>query len=283
MKESGMRNYRLPALGLLVLGLCLLSSLASAKDLLLTAPPRETPAAGLQQYGPLANYLTKLFGQKVKYVYPGNWLEYQRDMRDDKYDIIFDGPHFISWRIAHLGNHVVVRLPGHLQFYLFVKKNDNKVNNVNDMVAKTFCGVPPPNLATLSILAAFPNPVRQPVIQGIRGAGKAVFAAFMKGKCEAAVLRTAYFKHFLTPAQRNMVKIIYTSPPYPNQGITVSTRVTPREVNLMEQALTVGDGVKATAPIVHRFGGKAKHFIPATDAEFKGLNNLLEGVIFGWQ
>ncbi|MEJ2392807.1 MAG: PhnD/SsuA/transferrin family substrate-binding protein [Gammaproteobacteria bacterium] len=278
-----MRKCRLSVVGLLVLGLWLFSSLATAQDLILTAPPREKPAAGQKQYGPLAAYLTKLFGHKVKYVFPGNWLKYQRDMRNDKYDIIFDGPHFISWRILHLGNQAVVRLPGHLQFYLMVKKNDNKINNINDLVAKQFCGVPPPNLASLSIIAAFPNPVRQPVIKGIRGAGKAVFGAFMKGECEAAVLRTAYYKRFLTQAQRDKVKIVYSSPPYPNQGITVSKRVTPREIKLMQQALTVGDGVKATAPILKRFGGKAKHFIPANDAEFKGINNLLEGVIFGWE
>lgn len=278
-----MRNCRLPAIGLFVLGLWLFSSLASAQDLILTAPPREKPAAGQQQYGPLAAYLTKLFGHPVKYVSPGNWLSYQHDMRHDKYDIIFDGPHFISWRIKHLGNHVVVKLPGHLQFYLLVKKDNKSINNINDLVAKEFCGVPPPNLATLSIIAAFPNPVRQPVIKGIRGAGKAVFAAFMKGECEAAVIRTAYYKRFLTDAQRNAVKIVYTSPPYPNQGITVSKRVTPREQSLMLQALTVGDGVKATQPIIKRFGGKAKHFIPANDAEYKGINNLLEGVIFGWE
>ncbi|MEJ2398265.1 MAG: PhnD/SsuA/transferrin family substrate-binding protein [Gammaproteobacteria bacterium] len=123
------------------------------------------------------------------------------------------------------------------------QKNDNKINNINDLVAKQFCGVPPPNLASLSIIAAFPNPVRQPVIKGIRGAGKAVFGAFMKGECEAAVLRTAYYKRFLTQAQRDKVKIVYSSPPYPNQGITVSKRVTPREIKLMQQALTVGDGV----------------------------------------
>jgi ABC-type phosphate/phosphonate transport system substrate-binding protein len=254
-----------------------------AQDLILTAPPREKPAAGQRQYGPLAAYLTKLFGHKVKYKFPGNWLAYQRDMRHDKYDIVFDGPHFISWRIAHLHNQVVVKLPGHLQFYLLAKKDNTTVNKINDLIGKKFCGVPPPNLATLSILVAFPNPVEQPVIQGIRGAGGAVFAALMKGKCQAAVIRTAYYKKFLTDAQRAEVKIVYSSKPYPNQGITVSTRVTPRERSLMLQALTVGDGVKATAPILHRFGGKAKHFIPANDAEYQGINNLLEGVIFGWE
>jgi len=278
-----MLKNRLPKAWVLMLGLLICSPLIYAQDLILTAPPREKPAAGQQQYGPLAAYLTKLFGRKVKYVFPGGWLKYQRDMREDKYDIVFDGPHFISWRILHLDNHIAVVLPGHLEFYLLAKKDDNKINNINDLVAKSFCGVPPPNLATLSIIAAFNNPVRQPVVTGIRGAGKAVFDAFMKGKCEAAVIRTAYYKKFLTDEQRAQTKIVYASKPYPNQGITVSKRVTPREREMMVQALTVGDGIKATVPILKRFGGKAKHFIPAKDSDFAGINNLLEGVIFGWE
>lgn len=278
-----MKRCRLSTLGLLLISLFVFSPIIFAQDLILTSPPREKPADAQKQYGPLAAYLTKLFGRKVTYVFPGNWLKYQRDMREDKYDIIFDGPHFISWRMLHLGNEVVVKLPGTLEFYLLAKKNNDKINTVDNMVAQQFCAVPPPNLASLSILAAFPNPVRQPVIKGIRGAAAAVVNAFDKGECVAAVLRTAYYKKGLTDAQRADLKIIYATRPYPNQGITVSKRVTERERNLMVQALTVGDGVKATEPLLKRFGGKATHFVPAKHDEYVGINTLLEGVIFGWE
>jgi len=282
-EELRMIINKWPLVRLLLFSLLAFSSLAQAQDLILTAPPREKPEAGQKQYGPLAAYLSKLFGRKVEYVFPGNWLKYQRDMRADKYDIIFDGPHFISWRIAHLGNTPVVKLPGTLEFYLLAKKDDDRLGKIGDLVAKRFCGVPPPNLASLSIIAAFDNPVQQPVIMGIRGAGKAVFDAFMKGDCEAAVLRSAYYKKFLTDDERARIKIVYASKPFPNQGISVSKRVTARERELMAQALTTGDGIKATTPILKRFGGKAKHFVLASNTEFAGINNLLEGVIFGWE
>ncbi|MDH5777459.1 MAG: phosphate/phosphite/phosphonate ABC transporter substrate-binding protein, partial [Gammaproteobacteria bacterium] len=68
----------------------------------MTAPPRESKEAGNKLYTPLANHLSKLLNAKVVYQHPGNWLNYQRDMREDKYDIVFDGPHFISWRLEHL-------------------------------------------------------------------------------------------------------------------------------------------------------------------------------------
>lgn len=277
-----MKCYQLPVRGLLLLGILIFSTQLFAQDLILTSPPREKPEVGRADYGPLADYLTKLFGRKVVYVHPGNWLTFQRDMRDDKYDIIFDGPHFISWRMSHLGHDVVVRLPGTLEFYLIAKKSDNQHNSLSDMIGQEFCGVPPPNLATLSILAAFSNPVRQPVVKGIKGGADAVYKAFKAGECSAAVLRVEYYKKHLPEAERDKLKIIYASTPYPDQAISVSKRVTDREKSLMVQALTVGDGVKVTQPIVKRFGGKATHFIPAKSEDYVGARNVLEGVIFGW-
>jgi ABC-type phosphate/phosphonate transport system substrate-binding protein len=278
-----MKKTRLLTKWLLLLSLLVVSPLIFAQDLILTAPPREKPADGLKQYGPLADYLTKLLGQKVVYQHPGNWLTYQRDMREDKYDIIFDGPHFISWRMLHLDNEVLVRLPGTLEFYLIAKKSDDKLNSIDDMIAQEFCGINPPNLATLSIIAAFPNPVRQPVIKGIRGGAATVYKAFIDGQCPAAVVRSGFFKKGLKDDERAKLKIIYASKPYPDQAISVSKRVTAREKSLIVQALTNGDGVKATQPIIKRFGGKATHFIPAKHDDYVGINTLLEGVIFGWE
>jgi hypothetical protein len=50
----------------------------------------------------------------------------------------------------------------------------------------------------------------------------------------------------------------------------------------MVQSFTYGDGVKATAGLLRRWGGKAKHLIKANNDEYQGHNLLLEGIIFGW-
>jgi hypothetical protein len=68
----------------------------------------------------------------------------------------------------------------------------------------------------------------------------------------------------------------------PNQGFSVSKRISKREKNLIVQSFTFGDGVKATSGVLRRFGGKAKNFIRAKTEEYQGHNLLLEGVIFGW-
>lgn len=257
--------------------------LGSAQDLILTAPPREKPEVGVKEYGPLAEYLSRLLGAPVKYVHPGNWLNYQRDMREDKYDIVFDGPHFASWRIAHLGHEVLVRLPGTLQFILFADKNDNEINSTDDLIGKKICGLAPPNLATMSVIATFNNPVRQPVVQAVTGGMPAVYKSFSEGKCRAGVVRDTFYKNKLTPEQRAQLKVIFQPEPLPNQSITVSKRVDARGKSLIRQSLTNGDGVKVSQVIVQRFGGKnANAFIPAKAEEFDGINGLLEGVIFGW-
>ena len=257
---------------------------AQAEGLILTGPPRETPEKGMKMYGPIAAHLSKTLGVKVTYVHPGNWLKYQREMRNDKYDIVFDGPHFISWRIEHLGHEALIKLPGKLQFMLVYEKGVEQYKHPDDLIGKRICGISMPNLSTLSILDYYRNPVRQPMIKGIKGGMKKVHKSLISKKsgCSAAVLRTAFFKKKLKQPQRDNLSTLFLSKAMPNQGISVSKRVSQRVKNQITNDLTIGKGVASTKGILKRFGGKAKSFIPVKEAEYAGYNNLLEGVIFGW-
>lgn len=213
---------------LLLIISCSIYSNAFAKGLILSAPPRETAEAGMKLYGPVAAHLTKLLGVKVTYEHPGNWLKYQREMRNDKYDIIFDGPHFIAWREAHLGHEALVKLPGNLQFMLVADKGSEAIKEPNDLIGKNICGISPPNLSTLSVLDHYRNPVRQPVIKGIKGGMGKVYKSIAvrdKKKCDAAVLRTAFHKKKLKPKQKAGIKTLFKSKVMPNQGVSVSQRV----------------------------------------------------------
>ena len=277
-----MKNARKRVLLLLLLGSFLSQSFA--KDLILSAPPRETAEAGMKMYGPIATHLSKLLGTKVAYKHPGNWFKYQRDMRNDKYDIIFDGPHFISWREQHLGHEALLKLPGKLQFILVTGK-DSALKTANDLIGKNICGIPPPNLSTLSILDNFRNPVRQPTIKGIKGGMGKVFKAFVgnNNKCDAAVLRTAFHRKKLKDKQRAMLKTLYKTKAMPNQGISVSRRVSPEFKQRIKKSLTTEQsGITSTQAVIKRFGGKAMSFVSSDGKEYSGYNNLLEGVIFGW-
>jgi len=269
---------QISVLTLLLLGQ---TSLVSA-DLILSAPPREKADAGQKLYGPLAARLSELLGEKVTYERPKSWLAYQHDMRKDKYDIVFDGPHFISWRIKNRSHVPVVKLPGSLQFVVVSKKDDDKVKSLDDLVGRKICGIPPPNLGTLTVYAAYVHPARQPVIAPIRGGFPKVMKSFEDGKCQGAVFRTKFYEKKLTDEQRAKTKILYTSPELPNQGISFSSRVKPSARKIVAEALTKGDHIPATKNILVRFGGKAKAFIPTSEKDYAEHYKLIEGVIFGW-
>lgn len=260
-----------------------ISNSAFAQDLILSAPPRENKQAGQKLYQPLASFLTKQLGKKVKYVHPGNWLTYQNTIRADGYDFVFDGPHFASWRVEHLQNEVLVKVPGTLQFYLIANKDDTKIKTSTDLIGHYICGISPPHLSTLAVLAHFNNPVRQPIIKGIKGGMGKVFKAFSEHKCSAAVLRTLYFKKKLTDEQKNKVKILFTSEPLTNQVITASKRISRSDMEKIQKALLeTKEGNAALKPILQRFNKKAKSFLKSSNEDVKGVNQLLEGVIFGW-
>lgn len=257
-------------------------TISYAADIIFTAPPRETPAAGKKIYEPIAKHLGKLLGGKVVYEHPHNWLNYQRDMRDGKYDIVFDGPHFASWRMARIGHDMIAKLPGKLGFILVKKKNDKRINSLNDLIGKRICGVSMPNLSTLSILAAYPNPVRQPVIIGVRGGMKGVAKALAKNRCDAYVFRDKFYLKKLKAEARENLAIIYKSEPLPNQVITAGPRLTPAQKKAISFSLTSGKGIDSTAGLRQRFAKKARSFVKTSNEEYKGHNKLLEGVIFGW-
>ncbi len=257
---------------------------AFSATLIFTAPPRETVEAGTKIYAPIANYLSKLLGKKVTYVHPKNWFNYQREMRKDKYDIILDGPHFASWRIAHLGHEALVKLPGKLRFLLLVDKNNPELDHADKLIGKNICAISPPHLSVLAILDNYRNPVRQPVIKGIKGGMGKVFKSYKskKKKCHALVLRDVFLKKKIKKDEQDKLRVVYSSVTMPNQAITVSKRVTQEEKNKIKFELTVGEGVASTQGVIKRFAGKAKSFIPVKAKEYDGYNMLLEGVIWGW-
>lgn len=253
-------------------------------ELVMTAPPRESPEAGEKVYAPLAAHLSEILGEKVTYKHPKNWLQYQRDLRHDVYDIVFDGPHFVSWRMAHLKHEVLVKLPGTLEFVIVVNKDDPEIKGMKNLIGKKICGIPPPNLATLTVIDQFQNPVRQPVIWGVRGGFSKVLTSFKKRECRAAVFRTTFYDKKVSADDKKNMRELFRSKALPNQAISVSNRISSKNKKKIIRSLTLEEsGKKASEGITKRFGGKnASPFISATQDEYQEHTNLLEGVVFGW-
>ena len=245
----------------------------SAETYILTSPPRETLEDGKKQYAPIAEYLSKVTGQTFTYEHPGDWLSYTKNMKDDYYDVILDGPHFISWRVKMIEHTPVVRFSGSLVFMVFVRKDDT-ANNIDDLTGNLICGLAPPNMATLSVQAEFNNPMRQPLILEVTDF-KTGYKDMLAGKCRGAILPVGVYKRMNNEGKIDeKAKSVFRSKPIPQQGFSVSTRITPEMQKQISTALMSEDGHSATAVVRKRFGGSRDMMLTGRE-EYQGYYRFL--------
>ena len=255
--------------------------LVSHADLIFSAPPREKQDVGENTYGPLAESIGQLLGEKVIYQHPKDWLTYSRKIRKGDYDLVFDGPQFASWRMVHIQHQPLVRLKGNLEFYIYTKK-ESDITDINSLVAKKICGLASPNLATVAMFKEFTNPVRQPIFIENKGGFKGVYNAFKEAKCDAALTRSNFYKNKMSDEDRAGLKIIWKSKLMPNQTITASEKIPVQKREQIIAALTSDKGASGAANLFKRFSKKSTRFITTKPEEYEGLNYLLEGVVWGW-
>lgn len=257
---------------LLLLGMVVAAP--ATADLVFTAPPRESAAKAKEVYQPIADFFSKVAGQRVVFRYSDNWLSYQSDMLKGVYDIVFDGPHFISWRIAKQDHSPLVKLPGNLVFVAIAKKDNDAVKVLKDVVGRSLCGFPPPNLATLTVLYEFNNPVRQPLLVEVKGF-QAAYKNVVEGKCVAGIIQMKLWEEF--DKEKGATKVLFKSKPVPNQGFSAGgPRVPPELRAKMAEALMSEEGKAATKLLRDEF--KGQDFVPAKKEEYENQAVLLRDV-----
>ncbi|MDH5327567.1 MAG: phosphate/phosphite/phosphonate ABC transporter substrate-binding protein [Gammaproteobacteria bacterium] len=246
---------------------------------ILSAPPRETPDKGRETYAPIAAKLSDLLGVKVVYEAPAGWADYSQKMRKNKYDIVFDGPHFTAWRVKHLNHTPIAALPGQIGFYLITKKNTN-IKSTRSLVGKRICGIVSPNLGTSLVYEFFPNPLLQPILHEVSGGMKEVYSSFTNGACVAAILRNTSYRQ-LPKSERLKIRILKKTRPLPNQTLTISHRLK-EQTHKLADFLVSKEGAVAAQNLLSRYSKKARYFQQTKTADYAGIERLLEGVVWGW-
>ena len=167
----------------------------------------------------------------------------------------------------------VVRFSGSLVFMVFAR-NDDTVTNVDDLAGHLICGLAPPNMATLSVQAEFNNPMRQPLILEVTDF-KTGFKDMLEGKCRGAILPVGVYKRMNTEGKIDeKARSVFRSKPIPQQGFSVSKRVTPELQKQISTALMSEDGHAATAVARKRFGGNKKLMLTNRE-EYQGYYRFL--------
>lgn len=250
--------------------LALAGTSSAQADLILSSAPRDSKEKEDALYQPLTAFLTKVTGQKVTFRHGDNFLVYQSEMRKGTYDIVFDGPAFVGWRMAKLGHVPLVKFPGKLVFVLAVKKEQSKINTIKDMGGRTVCAFPSPNLATLTVLDEFDNPARQPIIRESSSFPES-YKSMIAGKCVGAVLQKKLFEDL--DKEKQLGKVLFTSKPLPNQAFSAGPKVNPELRAKIVQALLSPEGAAATQKMREVF--KAQSLEAASVEEYQGLERLI--------
>lgn len=237
--------------------------------LVFTAPPRETPEAGIEIYQPVADYLSQAIGKKVRYKHPGTWGVYRTEMLKGSYDIIFDGPHFNSYRLEKLSHNILVKIPERHEFAVIVRK-DKPFQNLSQMAGRSFCTHAPPNLGTLVLLSQFDNPSRQPVIISTNG-WENIYNGVASGKCVGGVLPMANLKKV---DKASIARVIFKTAAMPNQAFSAGPRVSLEDQMKLAQALASPDAAAATMKLraAYKVGDG---FALASNQEYQGLAEFL--------
>jgi ABC-type phosphate/phosphonate transport system substrate-binding protein len=242
--------------------------------LVLSAPPRENAEEGAKRFGPVADYLSQTLGRKVVYKHPGTWGGYQSDMQRDAYDLVFDGPHFVSWRIEKRRHNVVVKLPGEFRYIGFVRADNTRIKDIDQFAGQPVCVHAPPNLGTLMLLSAFENPSRQPSIVITHGYD-GIYKGVLEGKCVAGMLPKNHLQKYDKDGKQT--RVVYEVRPAPEQAFTAGTRVSVDEQARITKALMAPNAEAALASFreAYAFDG---WFVPASNQEYAGLGAYLKPV-----
>jgi ABC-type phosphate/phosphonate transport system substrate-binding protein len=186
-------------------------------------------------------------------------------------DIVFDGPHFNSYRAEKLNHNVLVKIPAEFEFVVVTRKGE-AYENVQQMAGRTFCTHAPPNLATLVLLDQFSNPARQPRLLDTQGWEK-IYEGVNSGRCVGAVLPSGIFKKL---DSRQDMKVVFRSRAMPNQAISAGPRVSPEDQAKIAAALTAPEAAAPTAKLRAAFKA-GDSFALTSNREYAGLTQLLQG------
>lgn len=248
----------------------LAAATAPVDPLVFTAPPQESAERARELYRPIAHYLSTVTGKQVVYRYPGNWRAYQRGMQKGDYDLVFDSPHFASWRIAKLEHEPLIRIAGQHTFVVVVRNGNDEIIQLEDLAGRSVCGPLAPSQGTLSLYSQFDNPARRPVLVRVDG-WRNTYQAMIDGACDSAII-PLHVHEDVDPHSKN-ARVLFKSVAMPDHTLTAGPRLSAHEKAIITRALLAAEGRKVTKALCERF--RAEKMIPASKPEYAGLHALL--------
>lgn len=235
-------------------------------------PPGAAYDQELAKYQPIAEHLSRVTGKRFVYRPSSDWLSYSKNMSSGAYDLVFDGPVSTGWRIDRINHAPLVKLPDDM-VYVVIAPADGKISQLKQLAGHRVCAIAPPDVGTLTLLAQFDNPARQPVIVEAK-TWQETYQGVSDGKCTAGVVS----RKNLDTINNGSLRVLYQHRPLPNYAFSASSRLSSDMKQKIRDALLSPSGKIATSKLRAAHGGG--DFVPATPAEYAGLGKLLKDSLY---
>ena len=244
----------------------------SAAPLVITGAPNGSWGQMHARFAPIARYLSTTLHQPVTFRNAGDFVTFGQWVQHRRADIVFGGPQLISWAEKYYGYVPVLAGRGSLSFVLVARSR--RVRAIPNLESgQAVCGLPPPNLGTMVLLARYPNPLRQPNIIPV-SSPMAAAQGVMDGLCLGAAVPNR-----LAAAHRGKLHIVAPLGRFPNQGFAVSSRLAPALRQRIVRALLMAAHAEILGrlQVANRITGWR---IPGP-THYVGYGHLIDGV-FGY-
>lgn len=263
-------KYLYKTLILLALFIC---ADVSAKEYTLSIQPILSKKSVMESYQPLADYLSKQTGHKIKIKAYRNFFTYWQKMKKMKdFDFVLDAAHFTDYRI-HTNNYTVLaKIPNTVSFSL-VTDDETLIFDKDDLVLKKIASMTSPGLGGIRLYEMFQNPTRLPIQVTVNDSDEAV-EAIVEGKAVAAIIPTPLVRNY------DFLNTVMTTSSIPHMAFSASPDVSESVRNDVKRALVNAayseDGQKMLKQM------KLEKFETSNVKEYEGYSGLLKD-LFGYE
>lgn len=282
------KSIKLASLAL-TLSMTLGLSIPAHAELILSGTPSAQDRTELNKsYEALAVQLTQVLGEPVRYVPPVNTQGYAQELRKGSYDILIDGPHLGAWRIAKGLHKPVAQADTALTFLVVAQVSNDSIQSLEQLVGKSVCTPPAPQISTLMYLNQYPNPLQIPIVRTTEG-DQPQIDKLLNGQCQAAVVSAAFYENKLSKQEKDKLRVIFNTRPLPGFVMTASDKLSAEKREALSKRLSTANPAKdplvqaLTKASVSSGDPEKMRWLSVKTDSIKGLENILIEQSYGWQ